>query len=745
MAGAAARHLHSLVGLRGPTAIAEAIRRVWASSLLASSVTGFANAAIKDVALAVMLQRTVVADVMGLLTRTPGLSDPTAHAKWHVGVLLQPDDEDEDKGWARRGQLFLPMSVTPQAWTDTETPAPAEPLASLYRSLEPRGFEVLNEIGEAVEHELGPTAVVHFAVTRDETTCVQVIAADESPRWQTFRTEQSAFWSEITLPAHGSVPATELSRSLAQQVVLSATTAALGTLRCSIVTDENFMTSWNARSYVNVSQVTRALKDVPLLTPEFFLRAVGSVGAEARRQIAGSVAAEGKSRWRRPLIAASALGHHVGIEREIEQRERRIRRDARGFTNLDLTLLPSDAMSTTLSSARSLLERVSELWAQCATATITQHLAIRALIARHVPELPPLTTITMTGGRSAPPLVNFVQRLGDTLRTVAADETACAQLNRQLPQDVAQLPDGRGRGALGQLLAIYGELCTGLFELAEPRWCEDASGLCAMLRLLLPHCATGGAADVRTRMADARALVDTELARYEPEIPPLERGLMRRLVDRCRVLTSARGRIDRLMVRALFLVRKVILDIDRRLRRIDAGIPPGGAFHCSADTLAAALKSGRPELGRVIRMRVLEREHLREEPAPPLSFHGAPPRGGIPLSHQSRLEGTGVSAGVAEGRVRKIGRRLPHTMTPGDILVLPSADPGRVPLYLIAGAVITETGGAISPPAEVARELAVPAVFSAQQAGLVLQEGEHVRVDGELGTIERLSGRTDPQ
>jgi pyruvate,water dikinase len=311
----------------------------------------------------------------------------------------------------------------------------------------------------------------------------------------------------------------------------------------------------------------------------------------------------------------------------------------------------------------------------------------------------------------------------------------------------ADLPDGAGRGALGQFLGRYGEACIGAAELATPRWSEDARELMRMLSLIVRH---PTAVRVETMQQEARAAADAQLARYEAELNLLERRLLRALLDRGRRLAEGRATVDRLVFRALALVRRVVLDIGRRISRVDhvLGEADGeevGAFHCSAERLVGALKSGRPELGRTIRMRRVERWHQSHEPAPPHSFVGSPPRGAIPVVSTSVLEGLGVSPGVVEGRVRIVARVLPSDLEPGDILVTNSLDVALAPLCLLATGIISETGGDLSLGVEAVRELGVPTVTSVPSASLRLEDRERVRLDGASGRIQRLDHEIDVQ
>ena len=74
----------------------------------------------------------------------------------------------------------------------------------------------------------------------------------------------------------------------------------------------------------------------------------------------------------------------------------------------------------------------------------------------------------------------------------------------------------------------------------------------------------------------------------------------------------------------------------------------------------------------------------------------------------------------------------------GDILVAPFTDPGWTPLFINAGGLITEVGGAMTHGSIVAREYGIPAIVGVQNATNVLQSGQRVRVNGNRGVIEIL-------
>ncbi len=734
-AGAAAQHLHSRVGLRTVEEILEAIVAVWASAVLSHAVGAYARVGLRAVSVAVLLQETVVGTSTGLLTRTTGVNAPVAGADWHLGVLLPPKGP---RGWRRRAQLLLPLSVGDGG---SEVPAP---LAAVRDTLGAAGFEELIEIGGMAEKELGSSALLEFALsTRDGAPQIHVLNADDGPRWAPLEGGTDATtWTEVTLGGQNPEPPTRFTQSVVQRVVRGTVEATLASVGCKLASDHELVASWAGRSYLNVDELLASARDIPLLSGEDLLYALGGIGAERAQILAGREAAKSGSALRLPFITSSAVMGQVTLESDVRQLERAIERDARGLGDMDLTLLPSDAVATTLTGGQALLERAAELWGVCTGALLGHRVAARALVRRHVPDVDVQVGYTLTAGAERLFTTAMASSLARAVDVITRDEAAIERLRAGQVRSTGDLPDGPARGALGQFLSIYGDLCVGAFELQLPRWRDDASDVARLLTLLLD---AGPLTPVDELTRQSRAHGDAELARYEPELSRLERRLLRAILDRAKDIVRMRARTERLLFRALRLLRRVVLDIDRRLRRIDPTVVELGTFHCSAARLAGALKSGRPELSRLIRMRMVEREQTSHDPAPPLSFVASPPRGAIPIVPATTLRGLGVSPGVVEGRVRVVYGPFPETLAAGEILVGAAFDAAMSPLCLVAGGFISETGGALTMGAETARELRMPFVAGVEGASLHLEDGERVRIDGTAGTVQRLDAPAAPR
>jgi pyruvate,water dikinase len=74
-------------------------------------------------------------------------------------------------------------------------------------------------------------------------------------------------------------------------------------------------------------------------------------------------------------------------------------------------------------------------------------------------------------------------------------------------------------------------------------------------------------------------------------------------------------------------------------------------------------------------------------------------------------------------------------VAPGEILVTPSTDPGWTPLFLTAGGLVMEMGGANSHGAVVAREYGIPAVVGVPGATARITTGQQLTVDGTSGVV----------
>ena len=103
------------------------------------------------------------------------------------------------------------------------------------------------------------------------------------------------------------------------------------------------------------------------------------------------------------------------------------------------------------------------------------------------------------------------------------------------------------------------------------------------------------------------------------------------------------------------------------------------------------------------------------------------------------VRGTGASAGIVSGPARIVlGPDDFGRVRPGDIIVAPSSNPSWVPLFTIAGGLVTNTGGVLSHAAVVAREFDLPAVVGTGDATTRIADGQMLELDGTTGYVRLL-------
>jgi len=107
-----------------------------------------------------------------------------------------------------------------------------------------------------------------------------------------------------------------------------------------------------------------------------------------------------------------------------------------------------------------------------------------------------------------------------------------------------------------------------------------------------------------------------------------------------------------------------------------------------------------------------------------------------PSSEPGVVTGFAGSAGRVTG-VARVVRSLADAdaLRPGDVLVAETTAPPWTPLFAVAVAVVTDSGGILSHSAVVAREYGLPAVVGARTATTAIPDGALVEVDGDGGTV----------
>nr|WP_300151811.1 PEP/pyruvate-binding domain-containing protein [Propionicimonas sp.] len=108
------------------------------------------------------------------------------------------------------------------------------------------------------------------------------------------------------------------------------------------------------------------------------------------------------------------------------------------------------------------------------------------------------------------------------------------------------------------------------------------------------------------------------------------------------------------------------------------------------------------------------------------------------------LNGTAGSGGVVTARARVLsGPEDFASFEPGEVLVASITTPAYTPLFAMAAGVVTDIGGVLSHGSIVAREYGIPAVLGTGAATRLIHTGDEITVDGAAGTV-RLPGAAEP-
>ena len=102
------------------------------------------------------------------------------------------------------------------------------------------------------------------------------------------------------------------------------------------------------------------------------------------------------------------------------------------------------------------------------------------------------------------------------------------------------------------------------------------------------------------------------------------------------------------------------------------------------------------------------------------------------------LKGIPCCAGIIEGEAKLIMSPDDDLSLNGEILVTMRTDPGWVPLFPSAKALLVERGGLLSHSAIVAREMGIPTIVSIKGLTQKIKTGDKLRMNGETGLIEFL-------
>jgi pyruvate,water dikinase len=334
-----------------------------------------------------------------------------------------------------------------------------------------------------------------------------------------------------------------------------------------------------------------------------------------------------------------------------------------------------------------------------------------------------------------------------TERAAASPGLAAAVAARPAPslETLATLPGGDAFvSELRRFLDEHGHLGQGFDDLALASWGEEPAMLLAEIGKRLER-AVEPATERAARLAgEAEALAQAVRERLIDQ--PERLAEFERLLDLARkigpITETHNYWIDRM---AQARLRTFAIRVGARLAREGVIERPHDVLYLRRAEVPGLIRSAQ-DRRLVVAERKAEHEHWRAINPP--SKIGKPSDespsgrfGGERFAKEDDaiVRGTGASAGIARGPARVVlGPEDFERVRPGDIIVAPSSNPSWVPLFTIAGGLVTNTGGVLCHAAVVAREFALPAVVGTGDATTRIADGQMLELDGTTGFV-RLS------
>jgi phosphohistidine swiveling domain-containing protein len=336
-----------------------------------------------------------------------------------------------------------------------------------------------------------------------------------------------------------------------------------------------------------------------------------------------------------------------------------------------------------------------------------------------------------------------------------------ADLAAQLPEVGAALTRGRfdrlealpsGATFVRELRAYldeYGWRATTWGEIHLPTWAEDPAVPLKLIARYLSDPERAPAASLRRAVAQREATVAETEALLRPDEIEHFRALLR--AARRHVPISEDRAMWQLMCTGV--LRIPLLALGRKLAHAGRLTVPDDVFFLTFEE-AADLAEGKPLVGiqALIDQRQADFERWRRL-IPPKSLGAPPPPVLYSMTRRffgygvEQLRGSGIVSGIAASRgvvqaTARVVRDLADAdrLGAGEVLVCPSTAPPWTPLFAIAAAVVTDSGGVLSHSAIAAREYGIPAVVGTGVGTQRIPDGALVTVDGGQGIV-RIEGQ----
>jgi rifampicin phosphotransferase len=337
--------------------------------------------------------------------------------------------------------------------------------------------------------------------------------------------------------------------------------------------------------------------------------------------------------------------------------------------------------------------------------------------------------------------ISMVLELGD-IADVARESPVVAEAIES-GAEIGEIRDLEGStefiAAFDRFIQTYGHRASAELDPSQPRYSEDPSPLLSTIQSRL----ASGSGEHRKKLDQLEEDADAAIARLEHVADrgffgPIRRRLVKPLVSRYRSYKSTRETPKYAYTHLWAEFRRQVLAAGERLEREGRIQSVDDVWLLQLEELLTALDDPKAweSLDTDFESRRAEYQAHRKLRGPRvITSDGEIPRGISSDHDDGGIAGVATSNGSAEGIAQVVHDPRTQRIAEGEILVCPYTDPGWTPLFLNAAGLVTDVGGVFSHGSLVAREYGIPSVV-VDGATDIIETGQRIRVDGNVGRVE---------
>ncbi|MBC7387386.1 MAG: phosphoenolpyruvate synthase [Cryobacterium sp.] len=345
---------------------------------------------------------------------------------------------------------------------------------------------------------------------------------------------------------------------------------------------------------------------------------------------------------------------------------------------------------------------------------------------------------------SAEPTRELIRMAGMIEKSAELKKMMLATPAPDLMEGLRQSPHTEFKAQIDRYIDLYGFRCMNEMKLEQTDLHKDPTFLFVCLKNYL----RSGFSDLEAYEQREQEIRGGAEKKVSGALSGLKLLVYRWSLKNARQAVKNRENTRFCRTRIYGIVRRMFCSIGRDFALRGMIERPEEVFYITVQELDGAFCGAlaTQNLKALIRLRKEEyAAYNSQEPAPRFMTRGpvywmnehfpAPPIIDLSDLPPGALRGAGCCPGIVEGRVKVILSPDDDMELNKDILVTLRTDPGWIPLYPSASALLVERGGLLSHSAIVAREMGLPTIVGIQGLTEKLKTGMRVRIDGQTGVI----------